>query len=74
MLNYVYLGDEVADGVFGWVTVGIDPKAVYTPRAAAYVDGNGGHANPGGGAGPPRPSGSGFSPRPTSSAIVSTVV
>ncbi|KAI8933394.1 hypothetical protein NX059_010009 [Plenodomus lindquistii] len=74
VLNYVYLGDSVADGVFGWVTVGLDPNAVTTPRAAAYLDKDGGHANAnGGGGGPggprptgPRPTGA-FPPRPTSS-------
>ncbi|KAF2852133.1 aromatic compound dioxygenase [Plenodomus tracheiphilus IPT5] len=67
VLNYVYLGDTAADGLFGWVTVGLDPNAVTTPRAAAYLDQNGGHANAGGGGGPggPRPSGI-FPPAPTS--------
>ncbi|KAH7396390.1 Intradiol ring-cleavage dioxygenase [Pyrenochaeta sp. MPI-SDFR-AT-0127] len=57
VLNYVYLGDDVSDGIFGWVTVGLNPNAVTTPRAAAYIDENGGHANAGGGGGPggPRP-------------------
>ncbi|KAH7071150.1 extracellular dioxygenase [Paraphoma chrysanthemicola] len=65
VLNYVYLGDSVEEGIFGWVTVGLNPNAVTTPRAAAYLDANGGHANAGGGAGGPRPSGG---PRPTGTA------
>lgn len=77
MLNYVYLGDSVEEGVFGWVTVGIDPTAVIDPHAAASLGENGGVANPGGGfPGGPRPSG-GFpgGPRPTSTAAsTSTVV
>ncbi|CAO2658348.1 Nn.00g060710.m01.CDS01 [Neocucurbitaria sp. VM-36] len=70
VINYVYLGDEVADGLFGWVTIGLNPNAVTTPRAAAYIDENGGHANAGGGGGPggPMPSGSGRPPFPTSTA------
>jgi hypothetical protein len=69
VLNYVYLGDEVADGLFGWVTVGINPNAVTTPRAAAYIDANGGHANAGGGGGPGGPPPSGGFPRPTTTAV-----
>lgn len=46
VLNYVYLSDTVEDGLFGWVTVGIDPTFVTVPCAAAYIDENGGHANP----------------------------
>lgn len=76
VLNYVYLGDSVEDGVFAWVTVGIDPSAVTMPRAAASYGEGGGVANsmggrPGGprptGALPPRPSGrpSGVPGRPT---------
>ncbi|PSN71708.1 aromatic compound dioxygenase [Corynespora cassiicola Philippines] len=58
VLNYVYLGDSVEDGLFGWVTVGLDPNAVTNPRAAAYLDENGGHANGNGGfPGGPPPSG-----------------
>ncbi|KAF2133078.1 extracellular dioxygenase-like protein [Dothidotthia symphoricarpi CBS 119687] len=60
VFNYVYLGDAVEDGLFGWATVGFDPTAVTTPRAAAYVDESGGHANAGGiggGPGGPRPTG-----------------
>lgn len=72
VLNYVYIGDDVADGIFGWVTIGLNPNAVTTPRAAAYLDQNGGHANAGaggggpGGPGGPRPSGSVPFPGPTS--------
>ncbi|KAH7067921.1 extracellular dioxygenase [Paraphoma chrysanthemicola] len=59
VMNYVYLGDTVEEGIFGWITVGLNPNAVTTPSAAAYLDANGGHEIPGGGNwGPgPRPSG-----------------
>lgn len=77
MLNYVYLGDSVEEGVFAWVTVGIDPTAVIDPRAAASLGENGGVANSGGGGGPggPPPSG-GFpgGPRPTSTAAPNSTV
>tara|TARA_R110002003_G_scaffold219_6_gene16505 strand:- start:16514 stop:16936 length:423 start_codon:yes stop_codon:yes gene_type:complete len=55
VLNYVYLGDDVSEGIFAWVTVGLNPNTVTTPRAAAYLDQNGGHASAGGGGpgGPP---------------------
>lgn len=77
VLNYVYLGDSIEDGVFAWVTVGIDPTAVINPNAAASLGENGGVANPGGGGFPggPRPSG-GFpgGPRPTSTAAPNSTV
>ncbi|KAJ4986170.1 hypothetical protein SVAN01_08323 [Stagonosporopsis vannaccii] len=82
VLNYVYLGDSVEDGLFAWVTVGIDPTAVTTPRPAVSFGEGGGVANPGvgGGSGGPRPSGprpsGGFpgGPRPSSSAAASSTV
>ncbi|OSS51207.1 hypothetical protein B5807_04267 [Epicoccum nigrum] len=74
VLNYVYLGDSVEDGVFAWVTVGIDPTSVIDPHAAASYGENGGVSNGNGGGFPggpggPRPSGS-FpgGPRPSSTA------
>ena len=77
VLNYVYLGDSVEEGLFAWVTVGIDPTVVTTPRAAVSFGENGGVANPGGGGGPggPPPSG-GFpgGPRPTSTAAPNSTV
>jgi hypothetical protein len=66
VLNYVFLGDKVEEGVFAWVTVGVDPSAVTTPKAAVEFGEGGGVANPdaggpGGPGGPPpggpRPSG-----------------
>lgn len=53
VLNYVYLGEGVEDGVFGWVTVGIDPTAVKTPSPAVGFGENGGVIIPGGGPRPP---------------------
>ncbi|KAF8187117.1 Intradiol ring-cleavage dioxygenase [Pholiota molesta] len=35
VFEYVWLGDQAADGVLAWITVGVDPRATYAPRAAA---------------------------------------
>ncbi|KAF1353011.1 extracellular dioxygenase-like protein [Lizonia empirigonia] len=70
VLNYVYLGDSVEDGVFAWVTVGIDPGVVTTPRAAVSFGEGGANSGGGGGGGGPggQPPSGGFpsGPRPTS--------
>jgi hypothetical protein len=39
ILNYVLLGDTVDEGIFGWITVGIDPSNSYSPRPAAHYNG-----------------------------------
>ncbi|KAL2812014.1 Intradiol ring-cleavage dioxygenase [Aspergillus granulosus] len=36
VLNYVYLGDSLADGLLAWVTVAVDMSAEYSP-AYSYV-------------------------------------
>jgi hypothetical protein len=78
VLNYVYLGDSVEEGVFAWVTVGIDPTAVINPNAAASLGENGGVANPGGGGGfpggPPPSGGFPGGPRPTSTGAPNSTV
>lgn len=43
VVNYVLLGDDVSEGLFGWATVGIDPTVSKTVSAAAYLDASGGH-------------------------------
>lgn len=53
VFNYVLLGDSVADGLFCWVTVGIDPNATYTASAAAVYGANGGVAESSSNSGPP---------------------
>lgn len=53
--TYVLLGDDVSDGLFAWITVGIDPTISKTVSAAAYYDASGGHeetSSGGGGGGP----------------------
>lgn len=58
IVEYVLLGDTVADGIFAWITVGIDSTANYTVSPAATYGENGGVANAdsnmgGGGGGAP---------------------
>lgn len=53
-VEYVYVGDGVSDGIFGWISVGFDPTQDKTVSPAAYWTENGGVANEnGGGGGPP---------------------
>jgi hypothetical protein len=62
-VEYVLLGDSVADGIFGWLAFGIDTTASYNITPAAYLTDNGGVENensgggmggaPGGSGGPP---------------------
>ncbi|KAF8246421.1 aromatic compound dioxygenase [Wilcoxina mikolae CBS 423.85] len=66
-VQYVYLGDIVEDGVFGWVSIGIDTSQTYNVSSTATLTEDRGVANSdfsaGGGDGPEmndtgRPSGS----------------
>ncbi|KAJ5253918.1 hypothetical protein N7497_011016 [Penicillium chrysogenum] len=57
-MEYVYLGDDVSDGIFAWITVGMDPTQDTTVTPAAYYTEEGGIENensgaPGGGGSPP---------------------
>jgi hypothetical protein len=71
-MEYVFLGDDVSDGIFAWISVGIDGTKDKSVTPAAYYTEEGGVENEDGGfgGGPPPggfPSGfpSGFPPRPT---------
>ena len=64
LVEYVLLGDTVADGLYGWITVGIDTSNSFSPGAAATLTENGGVANPNGGMGG-GPPGGGNGTRPT---------
>jgi hypothetical protein len=63
-MEYVYLGDDVSDGIFAWISVGIDPTKDSDVTPAAYNTEDGGVANENSGAGgrsggpPPGASGS----------------
>lgn len=39
IMQYVYLGEDVSDGIFAWATVGINPSASYSASAAAHYPG-----------------------------------
>jgi hypothetical protein len=47
--EYMYLGDDVTDGLLAWIQVGINVTADYTDDSyysvAAYLQADGGHAN-----------------------------
>lgn len=71
--QYVYLGDDITDGLFAWIQIGINASADYTDNSyyaiAAYYDQDGGHAESssnmgggGGGGGGASASGSGAMP------------
>ncbi|CAD0090140.1 unnamed protein product [Aureobasidium vineae] len=47
--QYIYLGDDISDGLFAWIQIGLDTTANYIDdeyyTVAAYVDADGGHAS-----------------------------
>lgn len=45
MMNYVYLGDSVEDGIYAWVTIGVDTTASYSTSSASYLTADGGVEN-----------------------------
>jgi hypothetical protein len=61
LMEYVYLGDEVSDGIFAWISVGIDPTkdssvtpaAYYTEQGGVENESSGGMGGGGGGDSPP---------------------
>ncbi|KAF2759166.1 aromatic compound dioxygenase, partial [Pseudovirgaria hyperparasitica] len=62
--EFVYLSDDITDGLLAWISIGIDTTANHTADAsyAAYYDATGGHNNANGGVGGAPPSGSGPPP------------
>jgi hypothetical protein len=44
-MEYVYLGDDVSDGIFAWISVGIDPTKDSSVTPAAYYTEQGGVEN-----------------------------
>ncbi|KAH8730076.1 oxidoreductase-like protein [Phaeosphaeriaceae sp. PMI808] len=59
-VEYILLGDSIADGIFGWLAFGINTGASYNIAPAVYLTGNGGveNKNAGAGMGGAPPSGS----------------
>ncbi|KAG5799173.1 hypothetical protein H9Q69_001805 [Fusarium xylarioides] len=45
VFNYVLLGDSVSDGIFSWLTIGVNTTATYSTSYAAYLTENGGVSN-----------------------------
>ncbi|KAJ5395261.1 Intradiol ring-cleavage dioxygenase core [Penicillium crustosum] len=45
VMEYVYLGDSVSDGIFAWITMGVDPTTDTTVTPAAYYTEDGGVEN-----------------------------
>ncbi|CDM37322.1 hypothetical protein DTO013E5_7556 [Penicillium roqueforti] len=56
-MEYIYLGDDISEGIFAWITVGLDPTQDTTVTPAAYYTEDGGveneNAGAGGGSGAP---------------------
>ncbi|KAI1619415.1 extracellular dioxygenase [Exophiala viscosa] len=44
VLNYVLLGEKVEDGLFAWITIGVDPDSEYTTSAASVLTDEGGYS------------------------------
>ncbi|OQD61991.1 hypothetical protein PENPOL_c014G05988 [Penicillium polonicum] len=65
-MEYVYLGDDISDGIFAWISVGMDPTVDSSVSPAAYYTEQGGVENEnsgmGGGGSPPGGSPSGAPP------------
>ncbi|KAI1090153.1 Intradiol ring-cleavage dioxygenase [Rostrohypoxylon terebratum] len=48
MPQYIYLGDDISDGLFAWIQIGVNASADYSEDdyygVAAYIDAEGGHS------------------------------
>ncbi|KAL4889535.1 Intradiol ring-cleavage dioxygenase [Aspergillus ambiguus] len=70
VINYVYLGDDLSDGLLGWVTIAVNQSATYSPAysyewtssGSVAVSGHSGDSVNGGGAMPSGGSPSGSKP------------
>ncbi|GAB9467052.1 hypothetical protein Gpo141_00004411 [Globisporangium polare] len=75
VVEYALLGDSVEDGIFSWISVGIDATLSQTIGAASTLTANGGVANSGGAGGgggaPPGPRPSRAPPSATPTAVQS---
>jgi protocatechuate 3,4-dioxygenase beta subunit len=49
VLNYVWLGDDLSDGLLGWTTVAVNKSATYDPNYSFVYTASGGVAESGGG-------------------------
>lgn len=48
VFEYVYLGDELSDGLFGWITIAVNTSATYDPNYSFVLTESGGVAESGG--------------------------
>lgn len=48
VFEYVYLGDDLSDGLFGWVTIAVNVSATYDPNYSFVYTASGGIAESGG--------------------------
>lgn len=75
--QFVYLGDDISDGLFAWIQIGINATADYQNddyyAIAAYLDADGGHEESSAG-GAPGGEGGGNGTAPTGSAPSGTAV
>ncbi|CAN8104266.1 unnamed protein product [Discula destructiva] len=44
VFDYVYIGDDLSDGLFSWIVVGVNPSAEYTPTYSFELTADGGEA------------------------------
>lgn len=44
-MEYVFLGDDITDGIFAWISVGMDPTVDSSVSPAAYYTEQGGVEN-----------------------------
>lgn len=67
MVEYVLLGDDVSEGIFGWLAFGMDSGSSYdvTPAANLYAEGGVANANSGMGGGGSPPGGNSTDGAPT---------
>ncbi|KAH8682074.1 extracellular dioxygenase [Xylariales sp. PMI_506] len=59
VFNYVLLGDDLSDGLFQWIVVGVDSSASYTPTYSFELTSSGGVAVGSSGGGGSAPGGGG---------------
>ncbi|KAH9181516.1 hypothetical protein AeNC1_016508 [Aphanomyces euteiches] len=52
-MEYVFVGDSIEDGIFAWISIGINASVSETVNPAALWTANGGVASSSGGAGGP---------------------
>jgi hypothetical protein len=48
VFEYVYLGDSLEDGIFGWITIAVNVSATYDPNYSFVYTESGGVAESGG--------------------------